>query len=83
MRPLGQTKRHVLLVNGMAKAVGVDLSSASDDGALTQDAYADMVNRCRGCAAPGACETLLRSPDGTDRTPSYCRNADILARLTP
>ena len=83
MRPLGPTSRHILLVNGMAKAVGADLSASVAEGDLTQTDYAAMVTRCRGCSQPGACETLLRSPEGTDETPNYCRNADLLARLAP
>lgn len=83
MRPLGPTPRHTLLVNGMAKALSADLTAAVDDGDLTQAGYAQMVTRCRGCSQPDTCETLLRSPKGTDETPDYCRNADILARLAP
>lgn len=81
MKPLGDPHRHIQLVNGMAQAMGADLSAAAAKGAMSQKQYAGMVKRCRGCSEPDACAARLRSPDRSSEAPGYCRNADVLAKL--
>jgi hypothetical protein len=81
MKPLGDPHRHIQLVNGMAQALGADLTGAAANGALSQKDYAGIVTRCRGCSESDACEARLRSPDSFTEAPSYCRNADVLAKL--
>lgn len=81
MKPLGPTNDHILLVQGMAKAVGADLNAAHAAGTLDQEQWANMITRCRGCTQPGDCGDKLRSVEGVDEAPGYCRNTEVLNRL--
>jgi len=81
MKPLGDPNRHIQLVNGMAQALGADLTGAASNSEVSQKQYAGMVTRCRGCSKPDACEARLRSTDTFTEAPDYCRNADVLSKL--
>ena len=37
--------------------------------------------RCMSCSEAEACETWLGDNEAPDKPPSYCRNADLIARL--
>ena len=49
MKPLGPTGEHYFLALGMAKAAGVNLQAAIEEGPFDQAQWADLVQRCRGC----------------------------------
>lgn len=77
-------KRHATLVDRMATALGVDLEDAALSGAMAMDEIADAVLRCTGCSDPTHCSGwLAEHGTGAERTPGYCRNKDLLARLRP
>ncbi len=74
--------KHADLVNRMAETVGVDLGEEIRKGVVTDGDVAQMVTRCKGCSAPGACETFLDiHAGGADSPPGFCRNHDTLTRL--
>lgn len=81
MRPLGDTRDHLMLSLGMAKVCGVDMESALREGWITREDYVATVDRCRGCAEPAACKSWLRAPDAAAPPPEYCRNAALFAEL--
>ena len=54
-RPLGDATEHYWRVQRMARATGLDLVEAQQDGALDPRHWAGMVRRCRGCAWAEAC----------------------------
>lgn len=77
-------KRHAALVDRMAQTLGVDLEEAALAGAMAMDEIAEAVLRCTGCADPAHCDSWLsQQRAGADRTPGYCRNKDLMARLRP
>ncbi|MDO6584802.1 DUF6455 family protein [Salipiger sp. 1_MG-2023] len=85
-RPLGARTDHYWLVQRMARANGTDLAAASDDGHLTQEQWAAMIERCRGCAWVQGCQRWLDQPEQALRdTPANCGNrahfADLRTRL--
>lgn len=81
--PLGETGVHYWRVQRMAKSCDVNTARAAADGRLDQKAWADMVQRCRGCAWVDGCERWLHSTEyETDvAPPNTCLNADILTAL--
>ncbi|WGW05118.1 DUF6455 family protein [Tropicibacter oceani] len=85
-RPLGPERRHYWLAKRMAKATGVDLESAMDQGELTQQDWASMVTTCRGCAWTQGCRHWLNQPhslgnDAPRSLPEGCANRAPLANL--
>ena len=80
--PLGDETEHYWLVQRMAKATGVDLVRAMEAGLLSQDDWAGIVNRCRGCEwAEGCGQWLGRPVDDTRAFPEPCLNRKRLASL--
>lgn len=51
--------RHAALMNRMAETMGVDLTAAIAQGALSGEGWRDAVERCAGCAAPDKCTAFL------------------------
>lgn len=81
-RPLGDPRRHFWLAQSMAKATGVDLTAAMQEGRIAQEDWADLITRCRGCAWAEDCADWLDTlQDGAAEAPAACVNADVLARL--
>lgn len=76
-------KRHAELVDRMAVRLGIDLQEAALRGQLDIDQISDAVLNCTGCAEPFHCSAWLDDPSAgtTSRTPGYCRNRDLFARL--
>ncbi len=75
-------KTHADLFDRMGKAMGLDLEQEAIDGTLRFEEIAEAVLRCTRCACPKVCDRKLASLEGEiDRTPDYCRNADLLAYL--
>ena len=66
----------------MAKATGVDLVRAFNDGHLTQEDWAGIVTRCRGCQWVGGCNRWLDTLSEEERAfPEPCINHKTLSRL--
>ncbi len=82
IKPLGDARAHYWKVVKMADAVGVSLVKAWDDGRLRSGDHAAMIDRCRGCSAPGACGRLLEGRPALDAAPKYCENKDVFAQLS-
>ncbi|MFC3118276.1 DUF6455 family protein [Jhaorihella thermophila] len=74
MKPLGHLMTHFRLVSCMARAVGVDPETARAAGALSQRAWADMVQTCRRCGWEG-CEDWLNKHETAEHPPEACPNA--------
>jgi hypothetical protein len=78
IKPLGDETRHYWLAVGMAKATGVDLQQALQDGRITHGDWADLVQRCRGCAWAEGCKCWMADQDpGGAAVPLACPNADL------
>lgn len=78
----GEAAQHYWLTQGMARAVGVNLSRAISDGNLTRDHLRVMVVRCRMCGRADKCmDWLGRSGGGADHLPRYCANKRDLESL--
>ncbi|WP_223865999.1 DUF6455 family protein [Salipiger aestuarii] len=81
-RPLGDRTDHYWRVLRMARANGTDLVAALDQGHLTSDDWAGMVQRCRGCAWADGCRRWLDDPEQALRdTPHDCVNRAHFASL--
>ncbi|MEV8466125.1 DUF6455 family protein [Fluviibacterium sp. DFM31] len=87
-KPLGDPITHYWLVLEMARAAGVDLVTAMDEGRLTHDGWAGMVERCRDCdwQRDGGCTRWLSLQEaGSAEVPGACVNQqkfDALAEAT-
>ncbi|SMX46949.1 hypothetical protein MAA8898_03566 [Maliponia aquimaris] len=79
---MGDETRHFWLVQRMAKATGVDLVAAMQDGDMTQQDWAGIVTDCRGCQWVEGCTDWLDTPvDDTRPAPESCVNRERLAHL--
>lgn len=81
MRPLGDERLHLRLLEEMSQAVGTDLVRAYKDGLISNEDWAGMVQQCRGCAEPGKCRTWLAARETAPQAPVYCSNRARLAEL--
>lgn len=84
MKPLGRLRRRLRLVSGMARATGVDLVAAHENGVLDQHAWAQMVQTCRRCRWSGRCKAWLADPAraaAPDAPPAECLNRSRLCAL--
>ena len=79
IRPLGDEKRHYWLALGMAQASGADLQGALDAGRITHQDWAEVVQRCRGCAWAEGCDCwrAAQGDDAAATVPQACRNVDF------
>ena len=75
-------RRHAQLVDRMATAQGVDLEEQIMRGAMSVMELEDAVLSCTACTQPDVCAALLATSEvSPDKPPSFCRNADLFARL--
>ena len=82
LRYLGDPNRAFWLTRSVARAIGVNLSQAMQEGALSAQGYGDMVTRCRMCPHAKACELwLAENGAGAERVPAHCANAEVLNEL--
>ncbi|WP_306153831.1 DUF6455 family protein [Roseovarius sp. MMSF_3281] len=79
--PLGPPRRHYWLVQGMARATGLDLVAAVRDGRLGLHDWADIVHNCRACAWADGCDQWLAGAPHVAAPPRPCRNRAALAAL--
>ncbi|WP_171239621.1 DUF6455 family protein [Ruegeria sp. HKCCA5491] len=83
MRSRETLRRHAGLVDNMATKIGVDLEAAALGGEISIDQISESVLRCSGCPNPDHCESLMQRSEGLEKTPEYCRNSDLFAKLIP
>ncbi|WP_397542884.1 DUF6455 family protein [Roseovarius salis] len=81
MTPLGDPRRHYWLLQDMARATGVDLVRAFEEGRLGQNEWAETVERCRACGWAGGCRAWLASGVVDAAPPRPCRNRARFAIL--
>ena len=73
MLPLGLDDRSFWKTQGMARAVGVDLTEALGNGSLDRKRYAGMVTGCGLCPSASRCTAWLAEGGERDAPPSYCQ----------
>jgi hypothetical protein len=68
----------------MAETMGVDLTSAISDGALSGENWRAAVERCAGCTEPESCIVYLADHADAkyESPPDYCANAGLMLRLS-
>lgn len=66
--------KHMDLMGGMAKRVGLDLSEEMTNESVAAG-YRGAVLRCATCREAGACAQWQAEHAHADQTPNYCRNA--------
>lgn len=77
-----QIKRHAILVDRMAEALGVDLQEKVLRGETDMVEIEEAVFRCTACTDPGTCAHWLDAAQGVqEQTPPYCRNTAMMAAL--
>jgi hypothetical protein len=81
MRPLGDERLHMRLLEEMSQAVGADLVRAYQDGLISNADWAEMVQQCRGCSEPGKCRKWLDAQETAPEAPAYCSNSEQLDAL--
>lgn len=75
-------KKHAVLVDRMAAALGIDLEEKAMQGQIDFDQISDAVLSCTGCSNPEDCTHWLDAQEGqADAPPDICRNAEVFARL--
>lgn len=84
MRPLGPRISHYWKLQNMLRATGTDAAQAFDQGDLTPERWAQLVETCRGCAWTGGCQdfmTQARLSGQNADAPRQCRNRKALDAL--
>jgi hypothetical protein len=80
--PLGSEKRHYWLAVTMARKTGADMQRALEDGVISHDDWATLVQRCRGCGWAEGCNHWMTAQDaGAADVPTACPNADVFDRV--
>lgn len=69
------------LTRGMARSLGVNLTSAVVDGWLTRPELARLVDRCQTCEQKPACMKWLSVAAATPCVPVFCPNKEALEVL--
>ncbi|MBI1218910.1 MAG: hypothetical protein GC186_10210 [Rhodobacteraceae bacterium] len=76
------TTQHYWLTQGMARALGVNLSAAIHAGILSRADLDTLVARCQDCGHASDCLLWLgRNASGAPALPGYCENRVPLEAL--
>ena len=79
---VGDPARHFFITRSVARVMGLNLTHAMQSGRLAPEGYADMVDRCRGCALVEACQEWLSTQASLATTPlPGCMNTGALTQL--
>ncbi|MCA0929110.1 DUF6455 family protein [Ruegeria profundi] len=81
MPHLGEIMTHLRLVLRMGQATGTDIVAAHEQGHLTQQDWAEMVHKCRGCDWANRCPDWLDRHEIVKNAPQTCRNRQRFAAL--
>ena len=79
--PLGDPCRHYWMVQRMARATDADLVAAQEAGALPQEDWAHMVERCRRCRWVEGCQRWLDGGNTAQIPPVGCLNRSKIYQL--
>ena len=80
--PLGPENRHYWLAVTMARKTGADMQRALDDGVISHQDWATLVQRCRGCGwAEGCNRWMAAQDDAAADVPQACPNAPVFERV--
>jgi hypothetical protein len=79
----GNIDLHFWITRGMARRMGVDLTEAIHQGALSQADFAQMIARCRSCSGAEGCMAYLSQlTEQRGSAPDWCKNGTILRELS-
>jgi hypothetical protein len=81
---LGRTdaERTFWLTQGIARTVGVNLTTEMAEGRLTMAEYADMMVQCSDCAHAETCvRWMAEGGHGDTDPPAYCLNHERIEAL--
>ena len=81
MPRLGQIMTHLRLVLRMGQATETDIIAAHHNGDLSQEDWADMVRRCRGCEWAKRCPEWLDDHECIAEAPETCPNRERFAEI--
>ena len=81
MHRLGNLMHHTRMVLGMARSTGTDVVQAYDEGDLSQEDWASMVQACRGCGWADRCEDWLDDHRDVPCAPETCPNREKFKAL--
>ncbi|TFL19125.1 DUF6455 family protein [Jannaschia formosa] len=80
--PMGDVRKHLVLLRTMAAQTGADTVRAFDDGTLDPQGWSEAVNRCRDCRWVEGCRRFLAEPyEGRREIPGACANAPLLREI--
>ena len=83
---MGLAKRidhHATLFHNMAETVHADLGEALMDGRIDGQGVRAAVFQCMTCDSAEECPKWMQAhADGAESAPEYCRNRQLLQRLT-
>lgn len=68
---------------GMARVLGVNLTSAVVDGWLSREELADLVQRCEDCICTEKCTAWLARTVTAEAAPAFCPNKAAIEALGP
>ncbi|MCL4674765.1 MAG: hypothetical protein KJZ59_01740 [Pararhodobacter sp.] len=79
---IAKLDHHFDLMTRMADTVHADLGDALVSDRLTSSELRNAVLACTGCEGGKDCPDWLKEhSEGSEETPEYCRNRDLLLRL--
>lgn len=82
MEEAGRLSRHFWLTQGMARAVGVNLNAALQEGRISRADYAQAIAECCHCAHHQRClDWLAVNGAGAERQPAFCAIGPMLDGL--
>jgi len=83
---LGDLDRAFWLTRSIGRSIGLNFSTAMEEGRLAPSDYAALITACRACDKAPRCEAWLAragGPNGASRAPDFCPNAAALQALKP
>ncbi|MGC9368752.1 MAG: DUF6455 family protein [Paracoccaceae bacterium] len=82
MEETGRLSRHFWMTQGMARAVGVNLNTALQDGRISRADYALAIAECCHCPYHQRClDWLAVNGAGAERQPAFCAIGPMLDGL--
>jgi hypothetical protein len=82
----GDLDRAFWLTRSVGRSIGLNFSTAMEEGRLAPSDYAALITVCRSCDKAPRCEAWLAragGPNGASRAPDFCPNAPALQALKP
>ncbi|UWQ18902.1 DUF6455 family protein [Jannaschia sp. M317] len=81
--PMGDARKHLMLLRTMAAQTGADTVLAFDEGTLDADGWNSAITRCRNCDWAQGCRDWLAdaSAEYPREVPKACANSDMLRGL--